>query len=809
MWREPGSTREREPGFDDVLAWIEALILTGTAVHGALVVAAGRGPGAAAYAGYTVGLVAAVSATRSRRPSWVAMRATVFLLLPWIGATAAGGTSSPVTAWYAVGVAIYSASLPPTWGKSYPPAVAVSFLAMAAIPGSALGLVAVAGRSLLLAGGGYAVWGLAGLARRLSGERTVAEAEMRRAQTRFRAAFAGATSGMAMTGFDGRIIQANQSLGDVVRVPAEDLAAANWLDFVEEEHRELVVALLEDLDQGEIWSFRERVRLRRGDGTAAWVLLGVTQVAGEDGHPINLFINVQDISSWVAVEERLRRNEEHYRNLFGRSPIAMWELDFGSVAGWLQRLRAQGIGDLSAHLWNWPHLLREGAELIRVVAVNDAAVELLQADGPNELERGLADEMLTDEMLDALAAQFVAIWNGEVRVRATVKLRSLRGRGIEAIAHFATPVVGERADLSRVALALTDITEYRRTQDALTRIENRLRAVVGAAPIVLFALDQYGVFTLSEGQGLVALDLRPGEAVGRSAFEMFRNDPQMIRAVRRALSGEAFTTMVEIGDLVFDTRFNPMWADGRISGVIGVAYDITERTRATERLEQLIRSKDEFVASVSHELRTPLTAVVGFSHELRQSLDEFTAAEVGAMVDLIADQSTDVADLVEDLLVAARVDIDKVAIAPRVVSMREHVDSVLAARRASGAQARTVEVVGGDVGAFADPIRVRQILRNLVSNADRYGGRSIEIRLSNGAELASVEVRDDGPGVPEEDRTRIFEPYFRAHRVATQPSSVGLGLTVSRQLARMMGGDLTYHHDGEGTVFALTLPAAN
>ncbi len=115
---------------------------------------------------------------------------------------------------------------------------------------------------------------------------------------------------------------------------------------------------------------------------------------------------------------------------------------------------------------------------------------------------------------------------------------------------------------------------------------------------------------------------------------------------------------------------------------------------------------------------------------------------------------------------------------------------------------------GDEVAAWADPARARQIIRNLLTNAVRYGGESIRVRSARHNGKVLVSVMDDGPGIPEEQREAIFEPYHRAHRLGTQPESVGLGLTVSRQLARLMAGDLTYRFDGDRSIFELVLPAS-
>ncbi|MGH8874099.1 MAG: GAF domain-containing sensor histidine kinase [Acidimicrobiia bacterium] len=227
-----------------------------------------------------------------------------------------------------------------------------------------------------------------------------------------------------------------------------------------------------------------------------------------------------------------------------------------------------------------------------------------------------------------------------------------------------------------------------------------------------------------------------------------------------------------------------------------------ERQRSHRRLEELVRSKDEFVASVSHELRSPLTAVVGLAQELASG-DGFSPEETVELHRLIAEQSTEVAHIVEDLLVAARVDIDAVSILPVVVELGDQVRQVLASVPAGP---RRIEVGEVNVTALADPVRVRQVLRNLVTNGVRYGGTRIIIDADCDAVTTRIRVSDDGPRIPSEHRERIFDSYYRANPVGGQPASVGLGLYVSRRLARLMGGDLTYRWEGGWSVFELTLP---
>ena len=233
--------------------------------------------------------------------------------------------------------------------------------------------------------------------------------------------------------------------------------------------------------------------------------------------------------------------------------------------------------------------------------------------------------------------------------------------------------------------------------------------------------------------------------------------------------------------------------------------DITQLRRAERRLQEHVKSKDQFIASVSHELRTPLTAVVGLTDELRNHHASFSPSEQQEFMDLIAEQAADVANIVEDLLVAARADIGTITLAPKEIDIAGTVKSVV--EIFDNETGPAMELLGsGHLRATADEARVRQILRNLLSNARRYGGKKVTVRTGQEGTQVWIEVGDDGPGIEEAERERIFEPYTTAHPVSGVTAAVGLGLTVSRQLARLMSGDLTYRHENGESAFRLSLP---
>ncbi len=269
--------------------------------------------------------------------------------------------------------------------------------------------------------------------------------------------------------------------------------------------------------------------------------------------------------------------------------------------------------------------------------------------------------------------------------------------------------------------------------------------------------------------------------------------------------GSCHTPMMRAGHpAVFQLNWAVPQSDGvpDFSRVVVTFTDITQVEKARQVAEEVSELKSRLIASVSHELRTPLSAIVGYAQLLEAESARFHPEHAG-MVSTIASTSLQMAGIIEDLLASARADLGDLAIAPRSIRLDIEAKEALPT---VDVEDEEVTILGAEVTAWGDPGRVRQVVRNLIANAVRHGAGPIRVETAGLGSRAVLRVRDAGPGVPPESEDRIFEPYWTAAKSPGHTESMGLGLSLSRKLARRMGGDLVYRRENDETVFELILP---
>jgi signal transduction histidine kinase len=365
-------------------------------------------------------------------------------------------------------------------------------------------------------------------------------------------------------------------------------------------------------------------------------------------------------------------------------------------------------------------------------------------------------------------------------------------------------VIFEYSPMAAVESDWSEAIEYIGTE--FSGRSDRIRGFLGAYPDVVRSAASLVRIVRTNQAANELLDIEPDSELVITGSDL--SDGWLLAITEILISLVEGRDLVELELPLETVRGERIWLSLRAvnvstgdkpDGVLCALADVTHLKVKEGAMSELIQAKDEFVASISHELRTPLTAVVGLTSEIVAG--GFVGAERDELIELVASQAQEMSHIIDDLLVSARAGMGTVAVALDTIDLNTELSAAV-----SGVGIDLLEMPAALPPAVGDAPRIRQILRNLLTNLERYGGANRRVLGGVEGERVWLEVRDDGEGVSEEESVRIFEPYASAHSGVA--SSVGLGLSVSRQLAQLMGGSLAYRRDGEESVFRLELALA-
>jgi PAS domain S-box-containing protein len=478
----------------------------------------------------------------------------------------------------------------------------------------------------------------------------------------------------------------------------------------------------------------------------------------------------------VPLEARqiLSQHIERFRDVFERATVGMATLSLtGSIARVNAALAAM-LGDVETELVGRLYFTfvdeTEQPELRAVLRGVTASTA-----GVGSVEHGLTD--------------------GERRVRSTI-----------------SPVRDSTGNPLYLFLQVEDITERARAQAELQAAEERFRLLIeSVVDYAIFILDADGNVA-SWNPGAERINGYAAEEIIGRHFSVFYTDDARAsghpaheldvarregryeeEGLRVRKDGSQFLANVVITALRDDQH--------NIVGFAKITRDITERAEATRLLREAAEEKASFLAVTAHELRSPVVAISAGAQMLIDHWPELDDDERSGTVRAIQTSTTRIRRLVDDLLMASRLDAG--ALVFDVAPMNLHV--ALSEVAAAMAATEPIPVHGpADVTVLADHGRFTQIVTNLLHNALAYGEPPVTIDITPHDGAVVFRVRDAGPGIPDSVLPRLFEKFTRGE--AKSDSGTGLGLYIVRELARGQGGDAWYEGSPRGAVFAVRLP---
>jgi PAS domain S-box-containing protein len=535
----------------------------------------------------------------------------------------------------------------------------------------------------------------------------------------------------------------------------------------------LVAAAREDRAEAREWTYLHK------DGTRVPVSLTVTATHDPDGTEAGFIGMAFDLSARRELERELRRQAEFTGTLVGSAPVGIYAVD------------------------------REGS----CIFVNAKWQELAGRTEEEALGDGWKQAVHPGDAEGVMRA-WEAFTTGKAHFAAEFRLQRPSGSRVW-VAGQAVTLRDHDGEPRGYLGTILDVTQRREAQAQRERLLAESRAVLDATTdgILMTGLEGDVLFSNAAmsafwqdvglaGEGTIwdrvaeLADLITDPATYYRLLEAVALDPEEehVGEFTLAASGRSF-----VGRTAPVRR-----ADG---GLMGRIFSLRDTT--TERAAA--RAKDEFVATVSHELRTPLAAITGYAELLEDDVPEL-GEESAQFLAVLQRNAARLTQLVDDLLLLQQSEADGVTIGRDAVDVDDLVrQSVERVEPTASRKAIDVDTLG-DRGLVVqgDAMRLGQVLDSLLSNAVKFtpDGGAVEVRVSRVGGACAVDVHDSGPGIPEDERGRLFERFFRSRdAVARAIPGTGLGLAVSRRIAEAHGGSLGLADaDAGGATFRLLLP---
>ncbi|WP_247730464.1 PAS domain-containing protein [Halovivax limisalsi] len=488
--------------------------------------------------------------------------------------------------------------------------------------------------------------------------------------------------------------------------------------------------------------FQIEYRIQRDDAEERWVYARGEIRENRSGGKRIVGI-VTDISEHKAKEEALARKQQQYRELVDRLPEAYYTFDSD---------------------WTFTY----------------------------------CNEVLADRF-DTAPEEIVGtgVWEQFPAIEGTAleeMFRSVMEAGEPASCEYHAEEYGFWADVQAypyedgIAAISRDITERK----------EKLSMVLDTMPLVYYEIDTDGIFLQCRGKGLETLDLQSGDLVGRSVLDLYADQPELTRAVERALDGEELSLTLEVDGNHFQTQYRPVVEDGEVTSVIGISMDVTELERQREQLEF-------FNSILRHDVLNGMTVIGARGEILAAELD----GELGRHAQTVVDWCTTTTEVtkrvqrvIETLTTPEeRLDLDEVdvsAILDRKLSELEtaHPEMTFASDVAPGLEVRADELLSEVLG---------NILLNSIEHNDT-DDLSIEVTAEATGDRVRIEITDDGRGVDDGRKESIFRRGETSHAKET---GSGFGLFFVDVMVEKYGGDVWVEDaDREGARFVLELPPA-
>ncbi len=618
---------------------------------------------------------------------------------------------------------------------------------------------------------------------------------------------------------EGRGRYMSESFLRMLGLTLEQFLALDWVDTLHPDDAQATKAAWQEcVREGRFWERKHR--FRGADGQWHPVLargVPLRDEAGKIQRWVGIHLDISAIEAAQAIAQKrmealeqlneeqrrtetmLRESETRWRQLAEAMPHLVWTC------------RPDGQCDYLSPQW----VRYTGAP--EVDQLGDGWLDFVHVDDRDRVIRDWRVAIETRSVLDH-----------EFRIRGTDgKYRWFKTRAV--------PILDRKGSIVKWYGSNTDVDEFRRIEQAISQSERQLRLVTDHAPIFLAHCDREHRFkfvnrTYAERHGKKVADIvgrQVSELTGAEAYATFRQYMDECLTGHR-VEFEQEIPYVTLGrrwvHVIYEPERN---AGGEVIGLVAVIVDITARKQVEFELERArddalaaSRAKDDFFAALSHELRTPLSPVLLMASDAANN--PALPREIREDFETIRSNISLEARLIDDLLDLTRISRGKMLLEKQPVDVHAVLRDALGNLRAEFAGKRLeVELAATDRSAtvLGDPVRLQQVLWNLLKNAAKFtaenGHIRVRTRLPANRNLLLIEITDDGIGLTREELAHVFQPFAQGEHASSQSGphrfgGLGLGLAISRNLVEMHQGHLHAQSPGRdhGATFMIELPLA-
>lgn len=619
--------------------------------------------------------------------------------------------------------------------------------------------------------------------------RKASENLLKESEDRFRSTFDNAAVGMAHVALDGTWALVNDTLCNIVGYTREELLdGLTFQDITHPEDLKDDLALVQQLERGEIDDYKLEKRYRKKNGSLVWVRLTASARRNPDGSIRHYIAVVQDITE----RKRAEADRSRYLNELSAANALLDNLVENAPVG-------IGFWDTS----------------LRWVRLNEALAEINGLSREEHIGKTVA-ELLPKMPSDIMMAFRHVLETGDI-IRHSVSGETPAAPGVLRFWDFIYYPVQVGGETVGIGAICEEVTERRRAQEAILRANERIRSILESIGDAFMSLDHGFRFSYVNHTAAELLRKNPHELQGGNLWEMFpelRDTLFEERFVRSMRSGEnqQFEARLESWDQWFDVR---VYATG--DGLSVFFADVTERKkaeqalhRAKEAAEAANRAKSAFLASMSHDIRTPLTSILGFA----ELLAERVGPEERQHAESIRKGGERLMETLNSVLALARLEGRRIDLRPTLVNAGVELSSLrqmfLRQVEEKGLQLR-MNLPSQDVWIEVDRSGLSRALMNLIGNAIKYTAKgNITLSLLNSGKDVLLRVSDTGQGIPPHFLPRVFDAFVRgADGGENSPEGSGLGLAITRQIVELMGGRIEVTSElGRGTSFTMYFPKA-